>query len=112
MFAALDAATGRAIWRHHTEGTANEHGYAYWTSKDNSARRILFSANNTAGDNAATTALVKSFGNGGPVDLREGLCRNPLWPVWERPIPTTTNVHSEEAWPTQPFPTVLYSISR
>jgi hypothetical protein len=96
MIPALDAATGRAIWTHPTEGTANERGYANWTSKDSSARRILFSANNTAGDQRRYSGMVESFGNGGPVDLREGLCRNPLWPVWERPRPTTTDVHGEE----------------
>jgi hypothetical protein len=96
MIPALDAATGRAIWTHPTEGTANERGYANWTSKDSPARRILFSANNTAGDQRRYSGMVESFGNGGPVDLREGLCRNPLWPVWERPRPTTTDVHGEE----------------
>jgi quinoprotein glucose dehydrogenase len=75
---ALDAATGKQIWTHPTEGAANERGYAYWQSKDGSDRRIIFSVNNFLQEiDAATGASIKTFGNGGLVDLREGLGRYP-----------------------------------
>jgi len=75
---ALDAATGKQIWTHSTQGTANERGYAYWQSKDGSGQRIIFSANNYLQElNAATGASIKSFGKDGLVDLREGLGRDP-----------------------------------
>ncbi len=35
----------------------------------------------------------------------------PLWPIEERPVPPS-DVPGEQAWPTQPFPTVLPPISR
>src|SRR5690606_19012140 len=34
-----------------------------------------------------------------------------LWPIEERPVPPS-NVLGEQAWPTQPFPTVVPPISR
>ena len=29
----------------------------------------------------------------------------PVWPIEERPVDTTTDVPGEQVWPTQPFPT-------
>jgi quinoprotein glucose dehydrogenase len=75
---ALDAATGKQIWTHPTEGTGNERGYAYWQSKDGSDRRIIFSVNNNLQEiDAGTGASIKTFGSAGLVDLREGLDRDP-----------------------------------
>jgi quinoprotein glucose dehydrogenase len=78
VIVALDAATGKEIWTHALEATANERGYAYWQSKDGSGRRIIFSANNNLQEiDAITGASIQSFGKGGLVDLREGLGRDP-----------------------------------
>ena len=75
---ALDAATGKEIWSHPTEGTTNSRGYAYWESKDGSDRRIIFSANDRLQEvDAGTGASIKSFGEDGFVDLRVGLGRDP-----------------------------------
>jgi quinoprotein glucose dehydrogenase len=75
---ALDAATGREIWTHPTEGTTTDRGYAYWESKDGKDQRIIFSANNLLQQvNAKTGATITSFGKNGYVDLREGLGRDP-----------------------------------
>ena len=75
---ALDAATGKEIWTHPTEGTTNGRGYTYWESKDGSDRRIIFSANDRLQEvDAGTGAPIKSFGNDGFVDLRVGLGRDP-----------------------------------
>ena len=75
---ALDAATGKEIWTHPTEGTTTERGYAYWQSKDGKDQRIIFSANNLLQEvDAKTGATITSFGKHGYVDLREGLGRDP-----------------------------------
>jgi quinoprotein glucose dehydrogenase len=75
---ALDAATGKEIWTHALNGTANERGYAYWSSKDGKDRRIIYSTNNCLQElDAATGASIKSFGKDGLVDLRVGLDRDP-----------------------------------
>jgi len=71
---ALDAATGKVLWTHPTEGATTSRGYAYWSSKDGSDRRIIFSANNRLQEvDARTGATITTFGKGGYVDLREGL---------------------------------------
>ncbi len=71
---ALDAATGKELWTHPTEGATTSRGYAYWSSKDGTDRRIIFSANNRLQEvNARTGAMITTFGKDGFVDLREGL---------------------------------------
>jgi quinoprotein glucose dehydrogenase len=71
---ALDAATGKELWTHPTEGATTSRGYTYWSSKDGSDRRIIFSANNRLQEvNARTGATITTFGKDGYVDLREGL---------------------------------------
>ncbi len=79
---ALDAATGKEIWSHPTEGNPNVRGLAYWESKDRSDRRIIFSLNQPYNAalteiDARTGASIKSFGKDGLVDLRVGLGRDP-----------------------------------
>ncbi len=75
---ALDAATGKEIWTHPTEGTTTSRGYSFWQSKDGKDQRIIFSANNMLQQvNAKTGATITSFGKNGYVDLREGLGRDP-----------------------------------
>ncbi len=78
VIAALDAATGKEIWTHPTDGRPTDRGYAYWESKDGSDRRIIFSVNSYLQEiDARTGASIKSFGNNGVVDLRQGLDRDP-----------------------------------
>ena len=75
---ALDAATGKEIWTHPTEGATTERGYDYWQSKDGKDQRIIFSANNLLQEvDAKSGATITSFGKHGFVDLREGLGREP-----------------------------------
>jgi glucose dehydrogenase len=112
---ALDASTGKEIWTHPTEGTANERGYAYWSSKDGSDRRIL--------DLCTEPQLLTVRHHGKMVDIVAVATKSsllfvfnrvtgePLWPIEERPV-GKSDVPGEEAWPTQPFPTVLPPISR
>lgn len=78
---ALDAATGRERWRFdpyagRATGQGINRGVSYW--RDGADARILF----TAGPwlyalDARSGRLIRHFGDGGRVDLREGLGRPP-----------------------------------
>ena len=80
---ALDAATGRELWRFDPfPSGAEEHvlgvnrGVVFWSDGDD--RRILFSAGQDLfALDARTGRLVPTFGKDGRVDLREGLGRDP-----------------------------------
>ncbi|HEX6463257.1 MAG TPA: PQQ-binding-like beta-propeller repeat protein, partial [Vicinamibacterales bacterium] len=77
-FVALDAASGKEIWRH--EGVAGflVRGINYWESADRKDRRLIFSVNDMLQELDATTGEpVAAFGVGGRVDLRVGLDRDP-----------------------------------
>ena len=70
--AALDAATGREIWKN--DIAPGTRGVSYWESEDRSDRRLLYLNRGflTAVD-ARTGNVIESFGDGGRVDLRIGL---------------------------------------
>jgi quinoprotein glucose dehydrogenase len=74
---ALDAATGSAIWSHTPEGgSPGSRGISYWESKDRSDRRLIFAAGGALREiDARTGAAIKTFGNAGRVDMREGELR-------------------------------------
>jgi quinoprotein glucose dehydrogenase len=75
----LDAATGKEIWSHPTEGTPTDRGINYWESKDRSDRRLIFSADSYLQEiDARTGAGIPTFGTDGRVNLREGLGRDPF----------------------------------
>jgi quinoprotein glucose dehydrogenase len=72
---ALNAATGKEIWRHKFEGPIGQRGINYWQDKDGKNGRLF--VNNGAmlrAINADTGEVIQSFGKGG-VDLRVGLSR-------------------------------------
>jgi quinoprotein glucose dehydrogenase len=78
---ALDAATGREIWRHPAEpGTRiiTNRGINYWESRDSSDRRLLFASNHfLRAIDARTGRTIPTFGKDGCVDLKQGLDRDP-----------------------------------
>jgi quinoprotein glucose dehydrogenase len=78
---ALDAATGKEIWRHAADPKTDiitNRGINYWESKDRSDRRLLFAANHMLqAIDARTGKAIESFGKAGRVDLKEGLGRDP-----------------------------------
>jgi quinate dehydrogenase (quinone) len=77
-FIALDAATGRLLWTHQGPAGFNTRGVNYWESTDGKDRRLIFSANNLLRElDAQTGEAISAFGDGGRVDLREGLDRDP-----------------------------------
>jgi quinoprotein glucose dehydrogenase len=79
---ALDAATGRELWRFDPAGAGAEEtalgvnrGVVVWG--DGAERRVLYSAGRYLfALDARTGRLVSGFGRGGRVDLREGLGRD------------------------------------
>jgi quinoprotein glucose dehydrogenase len=78
---ALKADTGEELWRFDpfTGGPPRFHvsrGVMFW--EDRQDKRILYTAgNHLCAVNAATGQLVKSFGDGGKVDLSEGVTGRP-----------------------------------
>ena len=79
---ALDAATGKQIWRHANQGAIGGRGFNYWESPDRSDRRLLYlNAGHLTAINAQNGETITSFGDNGRVDLRVALwrpARNPL----------------------------------
>jgi quinoprotein glucose dehydrogenase len=74
---AIDAATGKEIWIHDGLTNMTERGMNYWESKDGKDRRIIFSlADYLQEIDANTGKSIRTFGNNGAVDLREGLRRD------------------------------------
>jgi quinoprotein glucose dehydrogenase len=68
---ALDAATGREIWRSTEE--AFSRGVSYWESADHADRRLMVTTNAGLRQvDARTGQLVTTFGTGGTVDMRAG----------------------------------------
>jgi quinoprotein glucose dehydrogenase len=73
---ALDAASGKQIWSRPVEDTPTNRGFNYWESADRADRRLIFAANSYLREiDARTGEFIQSFGNGGRVDLREGIPR-------------------------------------
>src|SRR5277367_4676453 len=79
---ALDAATGKEIWRHHPNSIGQRlevhRGINYWQSNDGTEKRLFIPFDNHLEAIDATNGeLIKSFGDGGSVDLKVGLGRDP-----------------------------------
>jgi quinoprotein glucose dehydrogenase len=71
---ALDPATGKELWRHKNVGAVGTRGMNYWQSEDGKDRRLFYlNGGMLTSINADTGETVSSFGNGGKVDIREGL---------------------------------------
>jgi quinoprotein glucose dehydrogenase len=80
--AAVDAVTGKEIWRKQQQGGIGARGMNYWESADRRDRRLLFlSGGHLTAINAQTGDPIPTFGVKGRVDLRIALYRqvnNPL----------------------------------
>lgn len=75
---AVNVVTGKEIWIHANLMGLTRRGINYWESKDKKDKRLIFTLNNTLqAIDAVTGKTITSFGNGGYVDLREGLDRDP-----------------------------------
>src|SRR5688500_12965320 len=80
--AAIDAATGKEIWRKEGAAPSGARGMNYWESPDRSDRRFIYLQR---GDVIAVDARdgepITSFGTSGRVDIREAMERKPAGPV-------------------------------
>jgi quinoprotein glucose dehydrogenase len=75
---ALDALTGEEIWIHEGLEGMTRRGVNYWESKNGKDRRLIFSISDYLQEiDAVTGKSIRTFGNNGVVDLREGLGRDP-----------------------------------
>jgi quinoprotein glucose dehydrogenase len=80
--AAIDAATGREIWRKEGVAPSGARGMNYWESPDRSDRRFIYlQRGDVIAVNARDGELITSFGTNGRVDLREAMERKPAGPV-------------------------------
>jgi quinoprotein glucose dehydrogenase len=71
---ALDAATGKEIWRSSEE--TFDRGVSYWESADRADRRLMVTSRNGLRQvDARTGRLITTFGAGGTVDMRAGTPR-------------------------------------
>src|SRR5215208_7673459 len=80
--AAIDAATGKEIWRKEGVAPSGARGMNYWESADRSDRRFIFlQRGDVIAVNAQNGEPITSFGNNGRVDLRDAMERKPAGPV-------------------------------
>jgi quinoprotein glucose dehydrogenase len=80
--AAIDAATGKEIWRKEGVAPSGARGMNYWESPDRSDRRFIYlQRGDVIAVNAQNGEPITSFGNNGRVDLRDAMERKPAGPV-------------------------------
>jgi quinoprotein glucose dehydrogenase len=80
--AAIDAATGKEIWRKEGVAPSGARGMNYWESADRSDRRFIYlQRGDVLAVNAQNGEPITSFGNNGRVDLRDAMERKPAGPV-------------------------------
>jgi len=71
---ALDATTGKEIWIHERLSGITSRGINYWRSRDAKDRRLIFAINGyMQAIDAKSGESIRTFGEGGIVDLRQGL---------------------------------------
>lgn len=97
---ALDARTGKRLWHYQVVH------HDIW-DYDLAAAPQLLTVNHEGKDVDVVAVATKH----GFLFVLDRVTGEPLWPIEERPVPPS-HVPGEEAWPTQPFPTVLPPISR
>ena len=75
---ALDATTGKELWRHENSSAMTSRGVNYWENKDRTDRRLIFAVDSNLQEvDAHTGKPITNFGDNGLVDLRVGLGRDP-----------------------------------
>jgi len=97
---ALDARTGKRLW--HFQSVHHD----LWDYDNANEPKLLTITHNGKKVDVVTFATKTGF-----LYVFNRVTGEPIWPIEERPVPKS-NVEGEEAWPTQPFPTVLPPISR
>jgi quinoprotein glucose dehydrogenase len=91
---ALDARTGKRLWHFQTVH------HDIWDLDNSSAPQLT-----TIRHNGQSIDVVAMAGKTGYLYVFDRVTGRPIWPIEERPVPTTTTVPGEKLSPTQPFPT-------
>ena len=97
---ALDARTGKRLW--HQQLVHHD----LWDYDLVAAPKLL-----TVRHNGLTVDIVAQASKTGMLFVFDRVTGAPLWPIEERPVPTS-DVPGEQAWPTQPFTTTPPPFSR
>ena len=91
---ALDARTGKRLW--HFQMVHHD----LWDYDNNAAPQLITVRHNGKSIDAVSQATKQGF-----LFVFDRVTGKPLWPIEERPVPGS-NMPGEQAWPTQPYPTV------
>jgi quinoprotein glucose dehydrogenase len=91
---ALDARTGKYLW--HFQMVHHD----LWDYDNNAAPQLITVRQNGRSIDAVSQATKQGF-----LFVFDRVTGKPLWPIEERPVPKS-NMPGEQAWPTQPYPTV------
>jgi quinoprotein glucose dehydrogenase len=91
---ALDARTGKRLWHFQTVH------HDIWDLDNSSAPQLT-----TIRQNGQAIDVVAMASKTGYLYVFDRVTGRPIWPIEERPVPTTTSVPGERLSPTQPFPT-------
>jgi quinoprotein glucose dehydrogenase len=97
---ALDARTGKRLWHFQTVH------HDLWDYDLTAAPQLI-----TVRRNGKTIDAVAQAGKHGFLFVFDRVTGEPLWPIEERPVPKS-EMPGEQAWPTQPFPTVVPPFGR
>ena len=91
---ALDARTGKRLW--HFQMVHHD----LWDYDNNAAPQLITVRHNGKPIDAVAQSTKQGF-----LFVFDRVTGKPLWPVEERPVPKSL-MPGEQAWPTQPYPTV------
>jgi len=97
---ALDARTGERKWHYQLVH------HDLWDYDASAAPQLV-----TVNHDGKRVDAVAVAGKNGFLYAFDRVTGKPLWPIEERPVPAS-KVPGEQAWPTQPFPTVLPPFAR
>ncbi|WP_460923339.1 outer membrane protein assembly factor BamB family protein [Pontibacter brevis] len=97
---ALDARTGKRLWHYQMVH------HDLWDYDAAAAPQLV-----TVQHNGKKVDAVAQASKNGFLFVFDRVTGEPLWPIEERPVPVS-EVPGEQAWPTQPFPTVVPPFAR
>jgi quinoprotein glucose dehydrogenase len=97
---ALDARTGKRLWHFQTVH------HDLWDYDLTAAPQLITVRHKSKKIDAVAVASKNGF-----LYVFDRVTGEPLWPIEERPVPKS-DMPDEEAWPTQPFPTVIPPFNR
>ncbi len=97
---ALDAHTGKRLWHFQTVH------HDLWDYDLTAAPQLI-----TVNHDGKKIDAVAVASNHGFLFVFDRVTGEPLWPIEERPVPAS-DMPNEQAWPTQPFPTVVPPFNR